>query len=49
MWFLGGGQTEAINLLTEKGAVPNSRGHFGRTPLYRAAFAGHLDAVKVNS
>ena len=28
-------------------ANPNSKGQYGRTPLYRAAFAGHQDAVKV--
>ncbi len=49
MWVLGGGQADAIQLLIEKGAVPNSKGHFDRTPLYRASFAGHLDAVTVRS
>ena len=29
------------------GADPNVKGQYGRTPLYRAAFAGHLEAVKV--
>ena len=31
------------------GADPNTKGQFGRTPLYRAAFAGHMDTVKVDS
>jgi len=35
--------------LVELGADPNSKGQFGRTPLYRAAFAGHLRAVQVSS
>ena len=43
----GGGNVDVIKFLVEKGADPNSRGQFGRTPLYRAAFAGHLDAVQV--
>ena len=34
-------------LLLSLGADPNSVGQYGRTPLYRAAFAGHLDAVQV--
>ena len=28
-------------------ANPNKKGQYGRTPLYRAAFAGHTEAVKV--
>lgn len=36
-----------IRLLIQLGADPNVKGQYGRTPLYRAAFAGHLDAVKV--
>jgi len=32
--------------LIDRGADPNSRGQFDRTPLYRAAFAGHLDCVE---
>ena len=35
-------------LLVQLGADPNVKGQFGRTPLYRAAFAGHLHAVKVS-
>ena len=40
-----GGALEAITFLLEQGADPNTIGHFGRTPLYRAVFAGHVDAV----
>ena len=43
-----GGHADTIELLLGLGANPNSRGQFGRTPLYRAAFAGHLDAVQVS-
>ena len=32
----------------ELGADPNTKGQFGRTPLYRASFAGHLRAVQVS-
>lgn len=39
-----GGHAKTIKLLIELGADPNSRGQFQRTPLYRAAFAGHLEA-----
>eukprot|EP00730_Choanoeca_flexa_P004031 TRINITY_DN11580_c0_g1_i16.p1 TRINITY_DN11580_c0_g1~~TRINITY_DN11580_c0_g1_i16.p1 ORF type:complete len:590 (+),score=130.91 TRINITY_DN11580_c0_g1_i16:38-1771(+) len=39
------GSIEAINLLLTRGADVNSRGRFDRTPLYRAAFAGHAAAV----
>lgn len=42
--FEGGGHSDTIRLLIERGADPNTRGHFRRTPLYRAAFAGHLEA-----
>ena len=31
------------------GADLNSKGQYGRTPLYRAAFAGHLEAVTVST
>lgn len=31
------------------GANPNGKGQYGRTPLYRAAFGGHGEAVKVRS
>ena len=43
-----GGHADTIKLLLSLGASPNNRGQFGRTPLYRAAFAGHLDAVQVS-
>ena len=42
-----GGQQSTIQLLLELGADPNSKGQYGRTPLYRAAFGGYLEAVKV--
>ena len=42
------GVSEAISFLVSRGAVPNSKGQYGRTPLYRAAFGGHLEAVKVS-
>lgn len=37
----------AHRFLIQRGANPNVKGQYGRTPLYRAAFAGHLNAVKV--
>lgn len=45
--FKGGGSVDAINFLLERGADPNSLGRFKRSPLYRAAFGGHLDVVQV--
>jgi ankyrin repeat protein len=42
-----GGHANTIELLLQKGAVINSRGRYERTPLWRAAFAGHLQAVQV--
>jgi len=42
-----GGSTDAIKFLVERGADVNSVGHYGRTPLYRATFAGHLSAVEM--
>ena len=42
-----GGGVEAIRLLINLGGNPNAKGQYGRTPLYRAAFAGHLEAAKV--
>lgn len=42
-----GGNVETISFLLENGAKINTVGSFHRTPLYRAAFGGHLDAVKV--
>ncbi|XP_010841513.1 PREDICTED: uncharacterized protein LOC104990893 [Bison bison bison] len=38
---------ELMEKLQREGASPNSKGAFGRTPLYRAAFGGHLEAVEV--
>jgi ankyrin repeat protein len=35
-------------MLLDRGANPNTQGQFKRTPLYRAAFAGHLEACQVN-
>ena len=43
----GGGHADTIKLLIQKGANVNSKGHYQRTPLWRAAFAGHLQAVQV--
>lgn len=42
-----GGDGETIEFLINKGADVNSRGAFKRTPLYRAAFGGHFNAVQV--
>lgn len=42
----GGGSVSTIKMLIEMGANPNSQGQFKRTPLYRAAFAGHLEACQ---
>ena len=36
-----------MKYLIELGADPNSRGQFNRTPLYRSAFAGHMDCCEV--
>ncbi len=36
-------------LLMSLGADPNTKGQFGRTSLYRAAFGGHLEAVRVSN
>ena len=38
---------ECMKLLLEHGANPNLAGKDGRLPLHRAAFKGHLAAVKV--
>ena len=43
-----GGDVDTIRFLISNGAEVNSQGHFKRTPLYRAAFGGHFDAVKVS-
>ena len=47
IYLEGGGNVEAIKFLLERGADPNKVGQFLRTPLYRAAFAGHLEACEV--
>ena len=41
-----GGSVETCLFLLKQNADPNSRGAFGRTPLWRAAFAGHLECVQ---
>lgn len=43
------GHVESIKFLLENGADPNTKGQFQRTPLYRAAFAGHMEAVEVRN
>lgn len=43
-----GGDGNTIEYLLNKGGDVNSRGAFRRTPLYRAAFGGHLQAVQVH-
>ena len=40
-----GGSVPVIGYLAKHGADMNARGKFDRTPLYRAAFSGHHDAV----
>lgn len=42
-----GGHVSTIKMLLQKGAEINSRGRYERTPLWRAAFAGHLESVLV--
>ncbi|KAG5451484.1 putative IQ motif and ankyrin repeat domain-containing protein LOC642574 [Clonorchis sinensis] len=42
-----GGSLEAVKFLIDHGANVNSRGQFGRTPLYRAVFGGHLDVSQI--
>ena len=37
----------SFSFLLSLEANPNKKGQYGRTPLYRAAFAGHAEAVKV--
>ena len=41
-----GGDMAAVNFLLSRGAYVNARGRFDRSPLYRAAFAGHVDVVR---
>ena len=45
--FVGGGNVDTIKMLIDHGAHINSRGRFSRTPLYRAAFGGHMDGCQV--
>ena len=40
-----GNAVNAVTLLLERGADPNHRGQYGRTPLYRACFNEHEDVV----
>ena len=42
-----GGDGDTIEFLICRGADVNTVGAFRRTPLYRAAFGGHLHAVQV--
>ncbi|CAF0858054.1 unnamed protein product [Brachionus calyciflorus] len=42
-----GGSPEVCKFLLSNNADPNSKGAFGRTPLWRAAFAGHLNCVQI--
>ena len=46
--IIDGGNADTIKMLLDRGANPNTQGQFKRTPLYRAAFAGHLEACQVN-
>jgi hypothetical protein len=42
-----GGSAEVCKFLLTNNADPNSRGAFGRTPLWRSAFAGHLNCAQI--
>ncbi|VDP80751.1 unnamed protein product [Echinostoma caproni] len=42
-----GGSLAAVLFLIAEGADVNSKGQYGRTPLYRAAFGGHFEVVQV--
>lgn len=42
----GNGMLNVSFLIKNTGADVNTIGAWGRTPLYRAAFGGHLDAVE---
>jgi ankyrin repeat protein len=42
-----GGSADVVKFLLKGNADPNSRGMFGRTPIWRAAFAGHLNCVQI--
>lgn len=41
-----GGSMGAVSLLLARGADPNKRGEFSRTPLWRACFAGNEEVVE---
>jgi hypothetical protein len=41
-----GGAHKVCALLLARGADPNSRGEFQRTPLWRASFLGHASLIK---
>lgn len=43
-----GGSSEVVKfLLSQEGVDVNSRGSFGRTPLWRSSFAGHLECIEL--
>eukprot|EP00667_Euglena_gracilis_P006359 EG_transcript_6409 len=42
-----GGALQCVEFLIGKFADVNQRGQYGRTPLWRAAFSGHADVIKV--
>ena len=42
-----GGCVETVKYFINNGAPVNKLAHFHRTPLFRAAFGGHLAAVEV--
>jgi hypothetical protein len=42
-----GGSGEVVRFLIKSNANVNSRGHFGRTPLWRAAFASNTECVQI--
>lgn len=41
------GSSDVVLYLILNGADPNSRGAFERTPLWRSAFAGHMEATQI--
>lgn len=42
-----GGSSDAVRVLLARRSDPNSRGEFQRTPLWRAAYAGHGEVVSL--
>ena len=42
-----GGNGDVVKFLLANSAEPNSKGAYGRTPLWRSAFAGHLNCVQI--